>query len=72
VSTESKYKGWGRASRWMGASTAIKNSAFALGLRCEMDVDKGFISETFRFTVTGHDTAVNRFIEWYRSIGAQI
>lgn len=66
---QKEYRGYGSAPRWMGLSTAIKNSAFAAGLSCEIDVDKGFITESVRFTLRGPEDAIDRFAKWYRSIG---
>ena len=47
--------------RWACIPEFIKNLAFELDLKCDIDVDKGWIRENIRFKVSGAAAGVLAF-----------
>ena len=48
-----EFKGIITAPRWMKVPTALRNICFERAVKCDLDIDKGWITETVRFTLTG-------------------
>lgn len=62
---EGTLKSWIEAPRWAGASKFIKNLAWELGLQLQIDIDKGFFTETVRFKVSGTESKLKQFSNTY-------
>ena len=55
------------APRWVKLEKTIKDLAFDFGLELETEVDKGWVYESGRFTVSGSVTDVLRFIDLFNN-----
>ena len=47
--------------RWAAFPSYIKTTCHMLGLKLDMEVDKGFLRETVRFKVVGPESALRQF-----------
>lgn len=66
------YRGIFEAPRFAGLPSAIKDAAFQLGLKVDvLDVDKGIIRETVRFSVSGNADMLLVFKKWVESLETQ-
>lgn len=58
-----KFKSVIEGPRWAGLSTFMKNSAHMAGVELDLDIDKGWFTETIRFTVQGTKEKVLSFLK---------
>lgn len=63
------YRGIIEAPRWAGVPSALRDIAFMEGVDLKLDIDKGWVRETVRFSVTGESDFVRRFV---RALSASI
>lgn len=54
--------------RWAGLGSAIRETAFSLGLELDLARETHFIRETVFATVRGSDEKVLHFSKWLESI----
>jgi hypothetical protein len=51
------------APRWVGFESFVKDTAFILGLKCQTEVDKGWLCERGRVEVQGEAGKCRQFLE---------
>ncbi len=56
------------APRRLGFVSHIKNLAWGLGIKCEIESEKGWFREHIRFRLTGTKYQMERFRELYQDI----
>ena len=55
-----RTKGFAQGPRWASFPTFLKNECFLLDLKCKIEVEKGFLKETVRWTVEGPEDKVDQ------------
>ena len=55
------YRAFWEAPRWVGYETFLRNQAFVLSLVIDIEVEKGWVRESGRFSVSGPQWAVDEF-----------
>ena len=59
------------APRWANVPSFLRDQAWNLGLKIEVEVDKGWIRERVRFRIEGEPEKVNEFLSRFKEAGEQ-
>lgn len=50
------------AGRFSGLVAALKTQAHLRGVQCQLDIDRGWLVDTIRYTLTGKQDAVSKLL----------